>query len=261
MGIKKNKHNIADKAQYFYIKNIKRWMFCPNCKNGKMTFNNKTSLWVCKDCGYNFSEDYFLDDCVFWFCDECETYLNNQEGFDRHALKHICSNCGYENDTTFDNIKGTCSDCGKTLNDSNATLCDDCRRARREKARKWLITAGKVAVGIAAIAGTVILAITAAEEDKLTDYSPSPEDDDNEKSDEANGENKTLYITKEQPVYGKQNYCWNEYRLENDKVVKHSCHRQKIFDGDENEWHENDKVVNSWSTDDPNMPEWLRKYL
>ena len=118
-----------------------------------------------------------------------------------------------------------------------------------------------MAVGIAAIAGTVILAITAAEEDKLTDYSPSPEDDDNEKSDEANGENKTLYITKEQPVYGKQNYCWNEYRLENDKVVKHSCHRQKIFDGDENEWHENDKVVDSWSTDDPNMPEWLRKYL
>ena len=90
MKSEKKKISIGDRATYFYIKNLKKWMFCPSCKNGKMSFNKKTSHWVCEDCGYSFSEEYFLDDCVFWFCDECETYLNNQEGFDKHSPKHIC---------------------------------------------------------------------------------------------------------------------------------------------------------------------------
>ena len=82
MGTEKKKISLGDRASYFYIKNLKKWMFCPSCKKGKMSFNKKTSHWMCEDCGYGFSEKYFLDDCVFWFCDECETYLNNQEGFD-----------------------------------------------------------------------------------------------------------------------------------------------------------------------------------
>ena len=170
--------NIGDRVTYFYIKNIKKWMFCPACKNGKMSFNKKNSHWVCEDCGYSFSEEYFLDDCVFWFCDECETYLNNQEGFDRHASKHICRNCGYENDTTFENIKGTCSDCGKMLPDSDATLCADCRQARREKAKQWLITAGKVAAGIAVVVGAAVLAASATGDNEDTDYTPLPDGDD-----------------------------------------------------------------------------------
>lgn len=83
MGTKK-KISLGDRASYFYIKNIKKWMFCPACKSGKMTFNKKKSLWTCEDCGYHFSEQYFLNDCVFWFCDECEAYLNNQEGFNKN---------------------------------------------------------------------------------------------------------------------------------------------------------------------------------
>lgn len=194
MGTEKKKISLGDRASYFYIKNLKKWMFCPSCKKGKMSFNKKTSHWMCEDCGYGFSEKYFLDDCVFWFCDECETYLNNQEGFDRNASKHICRNCGYENDTTFDNIKGTCSDCGKLLPNLDATLCADCRQARREKAKQWLITAGKVAAGIAVVVGAAVLAASATEDDEDTDYTPLPDGDSND-DDEVYGLGEGKYPT------------------------------------------------------------------
>ena len=171
--------SIGDRATYFYIKNIKKWMYCPACKNGKMTFDKKKSLWTCEDCGYNFSDKYFLDDCVFWFCDECESYLNNQDGFNKKSTKHICRNCGYENDTTFNSIKGICSDCGKVLPNPDATLCADCRQARRVKAKEWLIAAGKVVGAVAAVAGTAYLAAQANDGDKITNYTSLSGTDDN----------------------------------------------------------------------------------
>lgn len=173
------KNSLGDKVTYFYKKNIKKWMFCPACKNGKMTFNKKRLLWTCEDCGYHFSENYYLDDCIFWFCDECESYLNKQEGFDKKSVKHICQDCGYENDTTFDNVKGACFDCGKILPNPDATLCADCRQSRREKAKQWLITAGKV-VGIATVvAGAAYLASKAADGDN-TYYTPLHGEDGDE---------------------------------------------------------------------------------
>lgn len=113
--------------------------------------------WICKECGYQLSADEFEDDYVFWFCDNCDAYLNNQENFDRGADRHICRNCGYENDTTLDNVKGICSDCGKVIADQEATLCPECKQRREQrreqKAKEWLAKAGKVVGVVTAVAG------------------------------------------------------------------------------------------------------------
>ena len=106
--------------------------------------------WICKECGYQLSADEFEDDYVFWFCDNCDAYLNNQENFDRGADRHICRNCGYENDTTF---KGICSDCGKVIADQEATLCPECKQRREQQAKEWLAKAGKVVGVVTAVAG------------------------------------------------------------------------------------------------------------
>ena len=74
--------NIGDRASYLYIKHIKKWMECTVCHE-KMVFNEHTKSWVCQKCPYTLTESEFLDDYVFWFCDECGTYLNIQSGFNR----------------------------------------------------------------------------------------------------------------------------------------------------------------------------------
>lgn len=72
---------------------------------------------------------------------------------------------------------------------------------------------------------------------------------------------KIIYSTNEWKGHGKQNYYWNEYRLDGDTVYKVKRHRQKVFNGDENEWIQDESPIESWNINDPDMPEWLKKYL
>ena len=71
----------------------------------------------------------------------------------------------------------------------------------------------------------------------------------------------TIYTTNEWKGYDRQNYYRNEYRLEGGVVTKYKCHRWKFFDGDESTWECEEEEVDSWSVNDPNMPEWLHQYI
>lgn len=70
-----------------------------------------------------------------------------------------------------------------------------------------------------------------------------------------------IYTTNERKGIGRQNYYWNEYRLEGGEVIKYKCHRRKFFDGKENCWEEDEEIVATWTVGDPDMPEWLEQYL
>lgn len=70
-----------------------------------------------------------------------------------------------------------------------------------------------------------------------------------------------IYETQEWKGYGKQNYYWNEYWRDGDRIIKFKCHRFKFFDGDESNWEEEKNEEDSWAIDDSSMPDWLKNYI
>lgn len=124
------------------------------------------------------SEEDLLENCVFWYCDGCGACLNVQEGFDQNASKHICNDCGFENDTTEDNIIRVCSDCGTQLSESDKKRCPSCQKELQKKTNKRLAVAGAVVAGAAAVVGVAAVATKSALDGIDTDNICSLDEDE-----------------------------------------------------------------------------------
>ena len=257
------KKSIHDKQQSLYLRKHKKRMFCPACQNGKMSFYKHARFWQCEQCGYRIFQKEIDDNYLFWFCDDCGAFLNSQEGFNQNSYYHICTSCNHKNYLDANNIKNICRVCG-TVIDDDQTLCEECKKNRKDK----LIVGGIVAAGIAVVAAAVYLDFLSIQHTGIADDSDENQDFDYEgfpeesPSDNVTEEERSLlYRTNEYSGNGKQNYYHNEYYREGDKVVKYKCHRYKFFDGDENTWETDEHVENSWDLDDDSMPDWLHNYL
>lgn len=78
---------------------VKKWMDCPACRSKNMYLGPSGMKWLCPDCGYSISNLNRLFG-VFWFCDECDAYLNVQDGFTTKKKKWTCTECGHVNGVT-----------------------------------------------------------------------------------------------------------------------------------------------------------------
>lgn len=79
------------------------WTDCPACRSRNMFFDRSRKMWECPDCRYTIT-NRDKNSGVFWFCDDCEAYLNVQPGFDTESGVWVCTECGYENDVTSNNV-------------------------------------------------------------------------------------------------------------------------------------------------------------
>ena len=82
---------------------VKLWMDCPACRSPNMFLGPSGRVWKCPDCGYTLSR-FQKNTGVFWFCDCCETFLNVQPGFTTKKKTWICTECGFNNNVTKENI-------------------------------------------------------------------------------------------------------------------------------------------------------------
>ena len=82
---------------------VEWWQDCPACRSKNMFLGPAGNIWKCPDCGYKI-KNADEDKVVFWFCDDCEAYLNIQKGFNEETGKWKCTECGYDNDVTKNNI-------------------------------------------------------------------------------------------------------------------------------------------------------------
>lgn len=87
----------------------RKWMDCPACRSRNMYCLSFGRAWKCPDCGHQISRLEKMTG-VFWFCDDCETYLNVQPGFTTKDKAWKCTECGSVNDVTKHNISQGCGE-------------------------------------------------------------------------------------------------------------------------------------------------------
>ena len=69
----------------------------------------------------------------------------------------------------------------------------------------------------------------------------------------------TIYKTTEWQGYG-DSYYWNEYRREGNKINEYRCCREQISESDKG-WTRSESLAMTWTTEDPELPEWLSQYI
>lgn len=71
----------------------------------------------------------------------------------------------------------------------------------------------------------------------------------------------TIFKTEKWDGFGRQNYYWHEYRLEENQVVKYKCHKFKLLENGKEDWCIEEQREESWLFNDPDLPEFLKEYL
>ena len=87
-------------SMYAHVKHV---MDCPACRGKSMFLGPSRRKWHCPDCGHQISalKKPFT---VFWFCDDCEAFLNVQPGFNTKEKQWTCMECGCVCDVSRGNI-------------------------------------------------------------------------------------------------------------------------------------------------------------
>ena len=82
---------------------VKWEMDCPSCRSPHMFLYSLFGKWRCVDCAYTISNFNKMFG-VFWFCDSCDAYMNIQDGFTTKDKVWTCTECGFKNSVTKDDI-------------------------------------------------------------------------------------------------------------------------------------------------------------
>ena len=82
---------------------VEYWTDCPACGSPNMYLGPEGKAWLCPDCGWKWL-DKDKEEGILWFCDDCETLMNIQPGFNTDTRKWRCRECGFVNDVTEENL-------------------------------------------------------------------------------------------------------------------------------------------------------------
>ena len=74
---------------------------------------------------------------VTWYCDGCNSILNEQPGFNTNSGSWTCTECGYENDVTAENIYASEEDYQEAMGIPRCPCCGGMVRGDAPDAQYW----------------------------------------------------------------------------------------------------------------------------
>lgn len=79
--------------------------------------------------------------------------MNGQKSFYEGKTRHKCTNCGEYNLLIDEAAQKNCVNCGKLI-DSNKTICEECKNARKKRLLGVILAAGTIAAAFVGIANS-----------------------------------------------------------------------------------------------------------